>query len=71
MRVYEGLGQRGTRQGPDMLRLVRLSDMQGIGIGIRLDCDSANAYRPRHADDPAGHLAVVAMRSDWIILFSV
>jgi len=47
------------RRRPDMHRLVRLTHMQRLGIGIRIDCDGANAHRARSADDPTGDLAAI------------
>jgi hypothetical protein len=55
-----------------MHRLIRLPHMQRVGIGIRIDCDGANAHGARGADDPASNFAAIAMRRDLsIYLFSM
>ena len=47
------------RRRPDMHRFVRLTHVQRIGVGIRIDRNRADTHFARGADDPAGDLAPV------------
>jgi hypothetical protein len=47
------------RRRPDMHRLVRLTHMQRLGVGVRIDRDGADAHGARGADDPASDFAAI------------
>jgi hypothetical protein len=47
------------RARPDVHRLVRHSDMQRLGVGVRIDRDRADPEPPRSADHAAGDLATI------------
>src|SRR3546814_3794498 len=47
------------RRRPDMYRLVGLADVQRLGVGVRIDRDSANAHLARGGDDPASDFATI------------
>jgi hypothetical protein len=44
------------RAAADMHRLVAGSDMSGVGVGIRIHGDGANAHAPGRRGDAAGYL---------------
>ncbi len=49
----------GRWRRADAHRLVRLADMERVGIGVGMDRNRGDAHAARRADHPAGNLAAI------------
>ena len=73
-RLHDGLGIEvaARRVGrPDGHASVGLTDVAGLGVGVGIHGDRANAQAPARADDPAGNFAPVgnqdAFKHRWLL----